>query len=106
MHTGLLDMLHDSGNKHSGAVIQSIDVDFDGIIQEAVDQDGMIGADVGRVDQVVVELVVVIDDLHTTAAQHIRRPHQDRIPDVIGNAARFGGTGRHAVLGCGQPGVV
>ncbi len=43
MDAGLLDVLHDAADVDLGAVAQGVDVDLDRILEEAVDQHGMLG---------------------------------------------------------------
>ena len=44
----------------------------------------MVLGDLGRVTHVHLELGLVVDDLHSSAAEHIARPYQDGIADVLG----------------------
>src|SRR6185503_12240667 len=76
---GLLDVLHDATDVHLGAVAQRIDVDLDGVLEEAVDQDGMFGRQLGGAGYVALQGLVVVHDLHAATTQHIGRPHQYRI---------------------------
>ena len=46
MHPGLLDVFHDPGDKDLAfAVAHGVDVDLDGVLQEAVDKHGTLGRD-------------------------------------------------------------
>ena len=38
MDAGFLDVLHDAAQEELGAVVESIDIDLDGIVEESVDQ--------------------------------------------------------------------
>ena len=49
--------------------------------------------------------LVVVDDLHAPAAQHVGRPHQHRIADLGGDLAGLLEGGRHAELRGRQPGA-
>ena len=40
VHAGLLDVLHDPADRHALAVAQRVDVDLDGVLEEAVEIDG------------------------------------------------------------------
>src|SRR5699024_12082925 len=70
---GLLDVLHDAAEVELGAVVERVDVDLDGGVQEAVDEDRRLGAaPVGQVPADVVDQArLVEDDLHAAAAQHV-----------------------------------
>ena len=61
---GLLDVLHDAAEVELGAVVERVDVDLDGVLEEAVDQHRVLRADVGRLVDVGLERGVVVDDLH------------------------------------------
>ena len=52
MHPGLLDVLHDPGDEDlAGAVAHGVDVDLDGVLQEAVDQHRPLGGDAALAGQ-------------------------------------------------------
>ena len=38
MDTGLLDMLHDTAEEQLAAVVQGVDIDLDGVVEETVDE--------------------------------------------------------------------
>ena len=92
MHARFLDMLHDAADVEFLAVEQRIDINFDGVLQELVDKqrggqtpgDDHIGLRlVERTADVLFELVIVVHDFHTAAAEHIARADQHRVPDVM-----------------------
>ena len=103
--TGLLDVLHDPAEVEVGAVVEGVDVDLDGVLQEAVDQHRVLGADVGGLGDVGLERGVVVDDLHAAAAEHVGGPDQHRVADRRGDLAGLGERRRHAVLRGEQAGV-
>ena len=78
---GLLDVLHDPAEVQVGAVVERVDVDLDGVLQEPVDQHRVVGAHVGGLGDVGLERGVVVDDLHAPAAQHVGGPDQHRVAD-------------------------
>ena len=43
MDAGLLDVLHDGADHGGLAVGDAVDVDFGGVVEEAVDEDGTLG---------------------------------------------------------------
>ena len=46
MDAGFLDVLHDAGDEHVAVgIADRIDVDFDGVVQEAVDQHRIVARD-------------------------------------------------------------
>ncbi len=110
MDAGLLDMLHDADDEGVLAVAQAIDVDLDGVGQIAVEQQRVLAEhgvdlpglvvriarlDVGRhqlgqgAEQVVGELVVLADDLHGAAAEHVGRAHHQRQAEIGGDQPRL-----------------
>jgi hypothetical protein len=82
---GLLDVLHHAGQVEVGAVVERVDVDLDGVLEEAVDQHRRLRPDVGRAGDVVDQHVVAVDDLHAAAAEHVRGAHQHRVADPLGD---------------------
>ena len=124
VNTGLFDMLHDADDESVLAVAQAIDVDLDGIRQIAIEQQrvlaehgvdlpglvvGVARLDVGghqlrqRLEQIVAELSVFADDLHCATAEHVRRPHHQRIIEIGGDEARLLHREGDAVLRLLQP---
>ena len=95
---GFLDVLHDAADVDLGAVAQRVDVDLDRVLEEAVDEHRMLRGELGGAGDVVLQRLFVVDDLHTATAEHIRRPHQHRITDVIGDPAGLRESRCHAVL--------
>jgi hypothetical protein len=109
---GLLDVLHDAAQVHlAGAVAQRVDVDLDGVVEEAVDQHRVLGRDghVGNADrgcspaEEVAQRRVVVHDLHTAPAEHVRRPDQHRVADLVGDPLRLVVRGGRAVRRRTQP---
>ena len=127
MDAGFLDVLHDADDEGVLAVAEAIDVDLDGVGQIAVEQQ-RIGAEhgvdlaglvvrVARLDvaghqlrqgaeQIVAELVVLADDLHGAAAEHIGRAHHQRQPEIGGHQPRLLDRIGDAVLRLLQPQLV
>ena len=85
MDPGFLDMLHDPGDIDLGAVGDGVDIDLDGILQIAVDQDWARAGDIDGAADISAETRRVVDDLHRPAAQHIGRPDHHRIADILGD---------------------
>jgi hypothetical protein len=103
MNAGFLDMLHDAGDEHVGAVAQRIDVDLDGVGQVAVDEHRRAaGDDHGFVDVALRGLHGRADDLHGAAAQHVGRADDHGIADLGPRSDRFGAGLGDAVVGLGD----
>ena len=84
---GLLDVLHDAADVQVRAVEEGVDVDLDGVLEEAVHQHRVVLGDLGGVGDVAGEVGLVVDDLHAAAAQHVGRADQDRVADLVGDAS-------------------
>ena len=120
MNAGFLDMLHDADDEGVLAVAQAVDVDLGGVGEIPVEQQ-RIGAEhgidlaglvvrVARLDvaghqfgqgaeQIIVELVLLADDLHRAAAQHIGRAHHQRQAEIGRHQPRLFDRIGDAVLG-------
>ena len=106
MDAGLLDVLHDAAEVHVGAVVEGVDVDLDGVLEEAVDQHRVVRGDFGGVGDVAGEVGLVVDDLHAAAAEHVGRADQDRVADFVGDLLGVLEGHGGAVLRRDQPGLV
>ena len=84
--TGLLDVLHDPADQHVRAVTDRVHVELDRVLQERVDQHGVLLRDPDRLLHVGLELGVVVDDLHCPPAEDVAGPDQHRVPDLVRHA--------------------
>lgn len=89
MNTSLLDVLHDGADDGGVSVGDAVDIDFGGVLEEAVDEDGTIGSDVDCVTDIVAEFVVLVDDHHTTSAEDEGWADQDGVTDAVGDEDGF-----------------
>src|SRR5699024_5469068 len=87
--TGLLNVLHHAAEVDVLAIAESVDIDLDGGIQEAVDQDRVLVSDLRGARDVVTQAGLVVDDLHATAAEDVGRADQHRVTDVCGDLTGF-----------------
>ena len=100
MHTGGLDVLHQAADHHAaGGIAEGIHIHLGGIFQVLVDQHGVIGLHVHRFHHVAVELLLAVDHLHGTSAQHIARADHHGIAHALGDHARFSFAAGQAVAG-------
>ena len=83
MDAGLLDVLHDGADHGGVAVGDTVDVNFGGVLEEAVDEDGTIGSDVGGVLNVGAKFVVVVDDHHTASAEDEAGADENREANAV-----------------------
>ncbi len=83
MDTRALDMLHDAGDKDILAVADGVHLKL--LAHDvAIYQHGLVDVDLDRRLQVVAQTLLVRDDLHGAAAQHVARAHQHRVADAGG----------------------
>ena len=109
MDSRFLNVLHNAADVKLSAVVNRINVDFDRVIQEPVDQQRRCSRDddkVAHAIEIISEGFGVVHNLHTATAENVRRTDQDRVTDVLRNHDCFGLVRRGAVLGREQPGVV
>ncbi len=64
----------------------------------------MFGRERGGAGDVTLQRRLVVDDLHAAAAQHVGRPHQHRVSDLLGDPAGLAESRCGAVLRRGQTG--
>ena len=105
MDTRLLDVLHHPADVDLGAVAQRVDVDLDGILEEAIHQNRVLGRELGGAGDVAVQRRLVVDDLHSASAQYVGRPYQNRIADGCRDLPGLLEAGRGAELRRGEAGV-
>ena len=87
MDTRLLDVLHDAAEVEVTSVVERIDVDLDGVVEEAVDQHRMLGIDLCCAHEVVAQHRLVVDDLHAATTEDIGGPDKDRVADLLSDSA-------------------
>ena len=93
---GVLDVLHHAADHAARAVGDRVHVRLERILEEAVDQHRMLGRHPRRAAEVAPQRGVVVDDLHRAPAEHVGRPHQDRISDAGRHGHRLLHRERHA----------
>ncbi len=76
MDTGRFDMFHDAGDDHPLPIADRIHVNFDRIFQEAVDEYGLALRGQESLLHETFELVLVVTDFHSPAAQNKTGPNQ------------------------------
>ncbi len=75
------DVFHDAADHACLAVGDAIDIDFDGILQETIHQDGPFRAGLHSVTDVTAQIILLVHDLHGAAAKNEGGAHQHRIAD-------------------------
>jgi len=74
---GGLDVFHHAADEHVVLVGDGVDVQFDGVGEELVHEDGLVRTDADGLLDVGLQVVVVVDDVHRAAAEHVARAHED-----------------------------
>ena len=73
MNTGLFNVFHHSTNVKIGAIEQRIDVNFDCVVKEAVNQQRVVWSNnplVCNAIKVVANTCLVVNDLHSTSTKN------------------------------------
>ena len=89
MNACLLNVFHHRRHEDVVTVAHRIDVNLDGVLQEFVDQHGMLLGYLHSLLDVAIKLSLIVDDLHRSSAKHVRWPYEQGITDVAGNALRL-----------------
>src|SRR5215208_884017 len=89
MYTGLLDVLHDAADVDLLTVRDRVHVDLGVVLHKLVDEGRVSWPCAGAGREVEVQVIVVVDDLHPAPAEHVRRPHDDRIPELARHLPRL-----------------
>ena len=85
---GALDVLHEPGDEHVGAVGDGVDVDLQAL-EIGVDADGALLGDDGRHGQLSGQVVGAVAEVDGQAADDERRPHQHRVAELVGHRERL-----------------
>src|ERR687890_2289078 len=89
MYTGLLDVLHDAADVDLLSVRDRVHVDLGVVLHKLVDEGRMSWRCARAGPEVEIEVIVVVDDLHPAPAEDVRRPHDDRIPELARHLPRL-----------------
>ena len=89
VHARLFDVFHDTADNHFLTIRQRVDVDFTGVVEEAVEQDRRIIRNFNGLAHVALEILLLVHNFHGAPTQHIRRTHDQRITDFFGHTQRF-----------------
>ena len=98
MDAGLLDVLHDPGDRDLGAVAERVDVHLDRVFEEAVEKERVLRVGLDVLLEVGVQALRRVTDLHRPAAQDVRGAHEKREADVFCDHLRLLGRERGAVV--------
>ena len=86
MDAGFFDVLHDAADDDVFAVGERVHVNFDGVFEEVVDEDGAVLGIFDGLFHVADDGFFVVGDDHGASAEHVRRTDEHGIAD-------FGGSG-------------
>jgi hypothetical protein len=82
VNTSLFNVLHDRADHYVSPIADSINVHFDGAVEEVVQQHRAVVRHFHRVTQVALEFVFFVDDFHRPTAQYVGRTHHQRVADL------------------------
>ena len=103
VNAGLLDVFHDCADHGGLAIGDAIDIHFDRVFEETIDQHGTIRRDFDRALHVTPEIFFIVNELHRAAAEDEDRPNQHRIADFLAIAIASSGCRRtRSGFGAGQ----
>mmetsp|Transcript_32049 Transcript_32049/g.83890 ORF Transcript_32049/g.83890 Transcript_32049/m.83890 type:complete len:384 (+) Transcript_32049:741-1892(+) len=96
VHAGVLDVLADRVVDHVAVVGDGVDLDLLGALDELGDDDRVVGRHLACHREELFEVLVVKDDLHRGAREHVARPDEAR---VVHSVAKLLGRGQRRALG-------
>ena len=103
MNAGLLDVFHDSADEHVATIADRIDVDFDRIIQESIEQHRTLVRDLHRIGHVGAQIVFVEDDFHGASTKHVGWAHDQGEAHLTRERQRLRLCARRGVGGLAKP---
>lgn len=85
MDAGFFDVLHDAADDDDLAVGDCVDVEFGGVVEEFVDEDGVLAGCFDGAGDAGLEGVFVVDDFHGAAAEDEGRADEQRVAEAFGD---------------------
>ena len=82
MYACTLNVFHNAGDQNFLAVADSVNLHL-GALQIVVNQNRMLGRSLYSIGHVVAQLIIVIHDFHSTAAQHVGRTNHGGIANIM-----------------------
>ena len=89
VHAGLFNMFHDAGNSYDVSVADRINVHFNRIVEEPVEEHRFFRAYLHSLAHVFDEALGRMHDFHRTAAENVARTNDNRVTDFFGLGKRF-----------------
>ena len=83
MHTCLLDVFHDTTDEYLLTIAQAIDVDFNRVVQKAIEQHGRVVTDFDGFAHVSLEVCLLMHDFHGATTQHVTRTYHQGIANFL-----------------------
>src|SRR5579872_138212 len=106
VHAGFLDVLHDARDEHVlGAIADRIDVDLDGVMQKAVDQDRIVAGNAKEFAGLDLrnQMRFIGTHHHAASTQYVRRTQDHGITDLARRSDRLFGGHRRGVARLLEP---
>ena len=89
MNTGWLDMLHDAADPDLFPVAYRVDVKFDPVFQEEIQQNHVIRHQFPDLYDALFNLLLVDSDAHTLTAKYVTGSNQERVSNLFRYLGRF-----------------
>ena len=83
VYAGKLDVLHNSGNEAVLAVGDGVCLALGSVVQEAVYKDRSVGSYANSGGHVDLHHLIIVNDLHSTAAENVGRTNHYRVADPV-----------------------
>ena len=98
MYAGFFDVFLNCGDDTGVFICQRVHIKFGRAFKKFIDQNRPIWREANCIAHVLVETLFIINDGHSAAAQHVTRPHEDRITYLLRNFLRLVAGRRHSVF--------
>jgi len=99
-------VFHHAADDDVLAVGDGVDVQFDRVVEELVDEDRLIGRDANRFLDVLFQVLVVVHHVHRAPAEDVGGTHEDGVADVVREFEGLGFAGRGAAFRLGDTALV
>jgi hypothetical protein len=87
--SGLLNVFHDRADYGHLTVGNAIDVHFDCIFEEAIDQHRPVRRHFNRARHVTAQILLIVNELHGATTEDERRANQNGITNLVGDGHCF-----------------
>ncbi len=99
MDAGFFNMFHDAADIDISAIAQRVNIHFNGVVKEPVNQYRIVAGNNNRITHIAFQIRLDMNHFHGPPAQNIGRPDHHRQANALDDLARFFGRMRNAVFG-------